>query len=169
MQPRSARFRFIQCALALCAALPLNAIPAAFRSAALPGIDALDTASLKSIASWLKASGKDGFLAAEVADAAGIPRNLAEEVLEARQRGFRSGGVLRIAQVSSDEKRDFLLFMVQRPEGEVLFFLSSVKDGLKKAFVSIPGQGAVVPLGAGDARSAFQGEISYWEARIAGI
>jgi len=29
--------------------------------------------------------------------------------------------VLRIAQIPADEKRDFLLFMVQRPEGEVYF------------------------------------------------
>src|SRR5207244_4323790 len=69
------------------------------------------------------------------ADAAGIPRDAAEIALDARQRGFRSGGLLRIAQVPADGKRDFLLFMVQRPDGEVYFYLSTVREGLTKAFV----------------------------------
>ncbi len=169
MQARSSRFRFIQCALALCALLPLDAVPAASRVPALPGLEALETASLKSIAAWLMQSGKDGYLAADVADAAGIPRSQAEEVLEAKQRGFKSGDVLRIAQISTDEKRDFLLFMVQRPQGEVVFFLSSIAGGLKKAFVSIPDKGAVVMLEAEEARAGFEQEISYWAARTAGI
>ena len=161
--------RWMQCALALCALLPLAAAPAAPRGAALPGIEVLDAASLKSIAAWLMQSGKEGYLAADVADAAGIARSQAEQVLDARQRGFRSGDVLRVAQVSVDEKRDFLLFMVQQPEGEVLFFLASVNGGLKKAFVSIPGNGAVVMLKAEEAHDAFHREISYWEARSAGL
>src|SRR5262245_3079980 len=64
---------------------------------------------LKSIVAWLKASGREGYLAADVADAAGIPRSGAEAALDARQRGFRSEGILRIAQIPSDGKRDFLL------------------------------------------------------------
>jgi hypothetical protein len=149
-------------------AAPAGEVPAASREAALPGIEALDTASLKSIAAWLKESGKEGYLAADVADAAGIPRAQAEDVLEARQRGFRSGDVLRIAQIPADERRDFLLFMVQRPDGEVFFYLSTLKDGLKKAFVSIPGRNAVLALESAEAQAHFQQEIRYWEARIAG-
>ena len=169
MRGRDSGSRLMQCALALCALLPLAAVPAAPRDAALPGVEVLDAASLKSIAAWLMQSGREGYLAADVADAAGIPRSQAERVLDARQRGFRSGDVLRIAQVSTDEKRDFLLFMVQRPQGEVLFILASVNGGLRKAFVSIPANGAVVALEAAEARSAFQQEISYWEARSAGL
>lgn len=169
MRAFGSAMRGMQCALALCAFLPLAAVPAVPHDAPLPGIEALEAASLRSIAAWLIRSGKEGYLAADVADAAGIPRNQAEQALDARQRGFRSGDVLRIAQVSADEKRDFLLFMVQRPQGEVLFFRASVSGGLRKAFVSIPASGAVVTLGAEEARSAFRQEISYWEARSAGL
>jgi hypothetical protein len=150
-------------------AAPAADAPAASRGTAIPGIEAVDTASLKSIAAWLKESGKEGFVAGDVADAAGIPRGQAEDALEAKQRGFKSGNVLRIAQIPTDEARNFLLFMVQKPDGEVYFYHSTVKEGLKKAFVSIPGQNAVLPLGSEEAQVSFQREISYWEARIAGI
>ena len=59
-------------------------------------------------------------------------RASSEELLQARQRGFRNDEVLRIAQVSADERREFLLFMVQRPDGQVYFYLSTVREGLKK-------------------------------------
>lgn len=131
-------------------------------------IESLETISLKSIAAWLKQSGRDGYLGADVADAAGIPRDRAEEVLDAKQRGFRSDNILRIAQVPADKKRDFLLFMVQRPDGQVNFYLASVKDGLKKAFVSIPGNKTVALLESAQAQANFQQEILYWQARIAG-
>src|SRR4051812_23896280 len=156
--------------LALLAA-PLAEAPAASRSPAgsASSLEALDTASLKSIAAWLKTSGKEGYLAADVADAAGIPRTEAEEALDVSQRGFKSGDVLRVAQLSADQNRDFLLFMVQRPQGEVFFYHSSLRDGLKKAFVSLPGTTGVVALDGADAQAGFQQEISYWEARIAGL
>ena len=134
----------------------------------LPGLEALDTGSLRSIAAWLKQSGRDGYLAGDVADAAGIPRAQAEGALEAKQRGFKSGGVLRIAQISADERRDFLLFMVQHPEGEVFFYLSSVRGGLKKAFVFVPLKKAILPLDPADAQDGFHQEVLYWQERIAG-
>ncbi len=124
--------------------------------------------SLASIAAWLKSSGKEGFLAAEVADAAGIPHRAAE-ALEVNQRGFRSGEVLRVAQISADESREFLLFMAQHPDGAVFFFVSTPREGLKKAFVSLPNLGAVLPLEGEQARAAFRREVSYWEARTAGL
>ena len=158
--------------LAALALVPINEAPGAPRSSAAPGalsaLEALDSASLKSITAWLKQSGREGYLAADVADAAGIPRARAEDAVAARQRGFKSGNVLRIAQIPADGRRDFVLFMVQRPEGEVFFYLSTVKDGLRKAFVSIPGQAAVLPLETAEAQSSFQRELLYWEARIAG-
>src|SRR3954470_12483262 len=113
--------------LALCAP-PIEV--SAISRGSLPGLEALDTGNLRAIAAWLQESGRDGYLAGDVADAAGIPRHAAEDALEAKQRGFKSGGVLRIAQISADARRDFLLFMVQQPEGEVFFYLSSVKGGL---------------------------------------
>lgn len=153
--------RLILVALLLSPSAPHSATPGR------PG-EILEAASLRSITTWLQASGRDGYLAADVADAAGIPRAAAEEVLEARQRGFRSGEVLRIAQASPDGNRDFLLFMVQRPEGEVYFFFATVKDGLKRAFVSIPKQAAVLTLSRAEATAAFQREILYWQARASG-
>ena len=110
------------------------------------------------------AKGRDGYLGADVADAAGIPRDLAEDVLDAKQRGFRSDNILRIAQVPADQKRDFLLFMVQRPDGQVYFYLATVKDGLKKAFVSNPADKSVAVLETGQAQANFQQEILYWQA-----
>jgi hypothetical protein len=159
--------RFLRAALALLLFFPV-ALQSAPRTAALPAADAFESTSLRAINGWLKASGKDGWLAADVADAAGIPRSATEDLLEARQRGFRSGEVLRIAQASADASREFLLFMVQRPDGEVHFYFATVREGLKKAFVSMPNQSAVLALDASEARPAFEREIQYWEARVAG-
>lgn len=146
---------------------PSIEVSAVSRGGSLRGLETLETGRLKSIAAWLKQSGRDGFLAGDVADAAGIPRDATEDALEAKQRGFKSGGVLRIAQISADARRDFLLFMVQQPEGEVFFYLSSVKDGLKKAFVFVPLQKAVVPLDPAEAQDGFRHEVLYWQERIA--
>src|SRR3954469_15350279 len=106
--------------------LPFNDVRAVSRDGGAPAVEALEASPLRSIAAWVKQSVLDGYLAADVADAAGIPRDEAETALDAKQRGFRSDNVLRIAQVPADAKRDFLLFMVQRPDGEVTFYLSSV-------------------------------------------
>ena len=126
-----------------------------------------DAVSLRSIAGWLRESGRDGFVGADVADAMGIPRQVTEEVLEARQRGFRNEDVLRIAQISADDKRDFMLFMVQRPDDQVYFYLWT-PGGLQKAFVSIPSKNMVVPLERLEAEPRFRREVLYWKDRSAG-
>ena len=138
-------------------------------SAAVPSRVAvpLESSALRSIASWLKQQGQEGFLGADVADSLGIPRQPEEELLRARQRGYRTEGVLRMAQLSADEKRDFLLFMVQRPDGQVFFYLSSVGEGLKRAFVSIPERNLVQPLARGEAEASFLQEVLYWENKVA--
>jgi len=94
------------------------------------GVLALEGSGLRSIAGWLQRDGREGWLAADVADAVGIPRLATEDLLEARQRGFRDDEALRVAQVSADERRDFLLFMVQRPDGKVFFYVASLREGL---------------------------------------
>jgi hypothetical protein len=133
-------------------------------AAAAPGTPAkaVESTGLRSIAGWLKVRGAEGFLGADVADAMGIARGADVELIAARQRGFREDEILRIAQLID---ADTLLFMVQRP-GEVTFYLSSVRGGLRKALVSIPGQEAVAPLDAGEAESNFRREVLYWESRI---
>lgn len=149
--------------LGLLAALPANAAPVA------PGfqqITSADAVSLRSIAGWLRQSGRDGFVGADVADVMGIPRQVTEDVLEARQRGFRNEDVLRIAQISADDKRDFLLFMVQRPDDQVYFYFSTVREGLKKAFVSIPSRNLVMPLDRLEAEARFRQEVRYWGERM---
>jgi hypothetical protein len=125
-----------------------------------------ESGSLRSIAGWLKQHGADGFIGADVADAIGIPRLESEDLLEARQRGFRSDDVLRVAQIPADEKRDFILFMVQRPDDQVYFYFSSVREGLKKAFVSIPSRNLVMPLDRLEAELRFRQEVRYWGERI---
>jgi hypothetical protein len=134
-------------------------------AAAAPAVPtkAVEATGLRSIAGWLKAQGAEGFLGADVADAIGIPRDTGVELIAARQRGFRDEQVLRIAQVIDG---DYLLFMVQAP-GEIYFYLSTVRGGLRKALVSIPGQDAVTPLDAAEAESNFRREVLYWEGKVA--
>ncbi len=133
---------------------------------ALEQLTRAETGDLRSIAGWLRLHGKEGFVGADVADAMGIPRLQSEDMLEARQRGFRSEDVLRIAQISADDKRDFILFMVQRPDDQVYFYFSTVRDGLKRAFVSIPSRKLVMPLDRLDAELRFRQEVRYWGDRI---
>jgi hypothetical protein len=121
----------------------------------------LESVGLRSIAGWLRAHGSDGFLAADVADAIGIPHESGAELIAARQRGFRDAEVLRIAQLVDGE---YLLFMVQAP-GEVYFYLSTVRGGLRKALVA--SRDTVTPLQAADAESNFGREVLYWEQKVA--
>src|SRR5687767_2266955 len=67
----------------------------------------VESITLRSIGGWLKGHGADGYVGADVADALGIPRAEGQDLLDAKQRGFRNGDVLRIAQISADAKRDF--------------------------------------------------------------
>jgi fructose-1,6-bisphosphatase/sedoheptulose 1,7-bisphosphatase-like protein len=122
----------------------------------------VEAAGLRSIAGWLKAQGAEGFLGADVADAIGIPHSADVELIAARQRGFRDEQVLRIAQVIDG---DYIVFMVQGP-GEVYFYLSTVREGLRKALVSIPGQEGVAPLEPAEAESNFRREVLYWEDKV---
>src|SRR5687767_795008 len=121
--------------------------------------------NLRTIAGWLREHGRDGYIGADVADAMGIPRLQGEDLLAARQRGFKSEDVLRIAQISADEERDFILFMVQQPDDQVYFYLSTTLGGLKKAFVSIPSKNLVVPLEPIEAELRFRHEVLYWRDR----
>jgi hypothetical protein len=142
---------------------------AGFAAPSAPALEQLTSAeagSLRSIAGWLRQHGKEGFVGADVADKMGIPRQESEDILVARQRGFRNEDVLRIAQISADEKRDFILFMVQRPDDQVYFYFSTVREGLKKAFVSIPSRNLVMPLDPLDAELRFRQEVRYWGDRI---
>ena len=126
----------------------------------------IDTVGLRSVAGWLRSHGSSGFLGADVADAMGIRRDPAAESLPARQRGFRNDDVLRIAQITADEGHDFVLFMVQQPDDQVYFYLSTVREGLKKAFVSIPSRNLVMPLDRMEAEAHFRQEVRYWGDRI---
>ncbi|HEY5899211.1 MAG TPA: hypothetical protein VIV54_16710 [Burkholderiales bacterium] len=121
-----------------------------------------ESVGLRSIAGWLKSRGTPGFLAAEVADAVGIPRG-GSDTLDAMQRGFRDADVLRVAQ---SIEGGYLLFMVQA-QGEVYFYLSTVQGGLRKALVSVPSRRFVVPLEATEAETNFRREVLYWEDRTA--
>ena len=127
----------------------------------------IDTVGLRSVAGWLREHGASGFLGADVADAMGIARQADEDTLPARQRGFRNDEVLRIAQISADDGRDFMLFMVQQPDGQVFFYFSTLREGLKRAFVSIPSKNVVAPLEPYEAERNFRAELLYWEDKAA--
>jgi hypothetical protein len=123
--------------------------------------------SLYGIAAWLRQHGREGYIGADVADAMGIPRPQGEALLAAWQRGFKSDDVLRIAQVldHAEAERDFILFMVQRPDDQVYFYLSTPLGGLQKAFVSIPSKNQVLPLERAEAELRFHEEVLYWKDR----
>jgi hypothetical protein len=127
---------------------------------------AVETTGLRSVAGWLREHGTSGFLGADVAEAIGIRRGAADEPLPARQRGFRNDAVLRIAQVPADEG-DYVLFMVQQPDDQVFFYFSTVREGLKKALVSIPSRNLVAPLEPHEAERNFRAELRYWEDKAA--
>ena len=151
--------------------LSIGVAGAAYAAAVAPErnlqrITSAEFGSLRNIAGWLKLHGSDGYVGADVADAMGIPRLETEDLLEARQRGFKSENVLRIAQISADARRDFLLFMVQRPDDQVYFYFSTVREGLKKAFVSIPSRNLVMPLDRLEAEARFRQEVRYWGERM---
>jgi hypothetical protein len=121
--------------------------------------------NLHSIAAWLRQHGREGYIGADVADAMGIPRLDGESMLAAWQRGFRNDDVLRIAQIAADDEHDFILFMVQRPDDQVYFYLSTPHGGLQKAFVSIPSKNLVLPLEPAEAELRFRQEVLYWKDR----
>jgi hypothetical protein len=150
------------CLLVCLLPAPALAAPSPSR---LQDAPAFDSSTLSRIAGWLKRDGREGWLGADVADAVGIPRLATEDLLEARQRGFRDDEALRIVQVSADERRDFLLFMVQRTDGRVFFYVASLREGLKGAYVS--SSGTVTPLDRIEAEAAFQRELRFWEGRVA--
>ncbi len=135
--------------------------------AEVPSIEAvvLEADRLHSIAGWLRHHGREGYIGADVADAMGIARPQEEEMLAARQRGFRSDEVLRVAQISADTGRDFILFMVQQPDDQVYFYLSTPGGGLRKALVSIPSKNLVRPLERMEAELRFRQEVLYWKTR----
>ncbi|HEX7054021.1 MAG TPA: hypothetical protein VF211_08855 [Burkholderiales bacterium] len=121
-----------------------------------------ETAGLRSIAGWLKAHGSEGYLGADVARAIGVAA-AAVAPLDARQRGFRDGAELRIAQLLPDGS---LLFMVQGA-GEVAFYHATPAGGLRRALVSVPARGLVLPLEGVEAQARFRGEVHYWEGKAA--
>ena len=149
-------------ALFLCPAW--GAPPAASAAKTLAPVESV---TLRSIGGWLKGHGAAGYVGADVADVLGIPRSEGQDLLDAKQRGFKTGDVLRIAQISADTRRDFMLFMVQQGDGQVFFYLATVGEGLKKAFVSIPSRELVLPLERAEAEQNFRRELLYWEDRIA--
>ena len=118
---------------------------------------------LHGIADWLRTNGRDGYIGADVADAMGIARPQGEPLLAALQRGFRNDEVLRIAQLFED----YILFMVQRPDDQVYFYLSTPLGGLQRAFLSIPSRNLVVPLERSEAELRFRHEVLYWKDRSA--
>lgn len=129
-------------------------------------VDAPDAArvGLRSIAGWLKAHGSEGYVGADLAQALGIARAGSAAALDARQRGFRDAGELRVAQLLPDGS---MLFMVQGTDGEVAFYHSTEGGGLRRALVSLPGRGLVLPLGGAEAQSRFAAEVLYWQDKAA--
>ena len=140
-------------ALLACVCISAAASPGA-------GVAPVESVGLRSIAGWLKAHGAAGFLATDVADAIGIPHESGADLIAARQRGYRDAEVLRIAQLVDGE---YLLFVVQAP-GEVYFYLSTVRGGLRKALVA--SRATVTPLEAAEAESNFGREVLYWEQKV---
>ena len=155
--------RLAACLAMLCLGLPAHAAAPIGE----PKGRVVETTGLRSVAGWLREHGTSGFLGADVADAMGIRRDADEAPLAARQRGFRNDDVLRIAQVPAEEERDYVLFMVQQADDQVFFYFSTVREGLKRAFVSFPSRNLVAPLEPAEAARNFRAELRYWEDKAA--
>lgn len=151
-------------AVAVLAAFVTLAAFSALAAAPGPATDEpqMELVGLRSIAGWLKEKGTEGYVGPDLAEALGIGHG--DGPLDARQRGFRNAAVLRVAQLLPDES---MLFMVQDPDGEVYFYHSSPRTGLRRALLSIPGRQLVVPLGRAEAESNFRAEVLYWEDKAA--
>ena len=93
-------------------------------------------------------------------------RNLALLAKQIREFSPAAVAIQREQDVPRLEKRDFLLFMVQRPDDQVYFYFSTLRECLKKAFVSIPSKNLVLPLDPLEAESRFRQEVRYWGERI---
>jgi hypothetical protein len=124
-------------------------------------------AALQSIAAWLERSGEHGWMGADVADALDILRFGAEKSVAARQRAFRTGETLHLAQIPDDERREFVLFMVKGPDEHIYFYLSTLAEGYQRGFVSSPGIAGVRPLDPTVGERGFRDEVRYWEGIIA--
>lgn len=124
-------------------------------------------AALQSIAAWLEKSGEHGWMGADVADTLEILRFGTEQSLAARQKAFRTGETLHLAQIPVDERREFVLFMVKGPDEYIYFYLSTVAEGYKRGFVTGPGLAEVRPLDAAAGERGFREEVRYWEGIIA--
>jgi hypothetical protein len=124
-------------------------------------------AALQSITTWLERSGERGWMGADVADALDILRFAAEKSLAARQKAFRTGETLHLAQIPADQRREFVLFMVKGPDEHIYFYLSSVAEGYKRGFVTAPGLDDVRPLDPAAGERGFRDEVRYWEGVIA--
>ena len=105
------------------------AVDAASRPRPLPGSPAVEAARPALHRGLAARVRPEGFLAPT------SPTRLASRAPQTRiccRRGSAASAatsVLRMAQLSADERRDFLLFMVQRTDGEVFFFLSTRARG----------------------------------------
>ena len=124
-------------------------------------------AALQSIAAWLGKSGERGWMGADVADALDILRFGTEKSVAARQKAYRTGQTLHLAQVADDERRQFVLFMVKGPDEHIYFYLSTLAEGYKRGFVTAPGLDAVHPLEPAAGERGFRDEVRYWEGIIA--
>jgi hypothetical protein len=151
-------------ALSLCAVFFSFAAVSVSYSSVSPAVREVRSAAetLQWIAAWLEKAGVDGAMGAEVADELSILRLESEETVGAKQMAFQSGETLYLAQVSADDRREFLLFMVKQPD-RVIFYLSTVSEGLKKAIVSVPEQELVMQLDHSEAEKSFRQVVSYWE------
>jgi hypothetical protein len=138
-------------------------------TSAMPGLYAVKSTAeaLQTIAIWLERSGEEGWMGADVADALEILRLKTEDSVAARQRAFRTGDRLHLVQGSADERREFLLFMVKGPDQRVHFYLSTVSEGYKRGFVTVPGRRGVAALEADQGERGFRSEVSYWQGIMA--
>ena len=96
-----------------------------------------------------------------------ILRFAAEKSLAARQKAFRTGETLHLAQIPADDRREFVLFMVKGPDERIYFYLSTVAEGYKRGFFTAPGLDDVRPLDAAAGERGFRDEVRYWEGIIA--
>ena len=124
-----------------------------------------ETKSLDPILEALRASGRNFFMAQELAEVLGIPVETGEEGVVTKGQVFETDGVIRAVQTPADDRLDYAIFMVQR-DSDVWFYVAGSAGSLKKVLRRDRARKENTGVDLKGAESAFRAEIAYWEREL---
>ena len=120
---------------------------------------------LRPIVEALRASGRNFFMAQELAEVLGIPVETGEEGVVTKGQVFETDGVIRAVQTPADDRLNYAIFMVQR-DSDVWFYVAGSAGSLKKVLRRDRARKENTGVDLKGAESAFRAEIAYWEREL---